>query len=285
MKKIRRRVQTATSVAGQTELQSGHHEKRTVRQSVVAAAPFAISPYLGRIGYKGPQTPSHSVLRELHSRHLYTVLFENLDIHLGRPIECDASLFYEKIVVRGRGGFCYELNGLFAELLSALGFEVSLLSGRVPSPGGELGPDFDHMALLVTADGERMLADVGFGDCFLHPLRIDSREPQSDPAGVFRLERQDDSWSLLRDDKLEYVFSLTPRELSEFAPMCHYQQTSPDSPFTKKRVCSRATADGRITVMHDRIIDTRNGVRTELPLGDDAEWRAALRTHFGFELN
>ena len=252
--------------------------------SPAGEVPFGTSRYLSRLGYEGPQTPTLSVLRELHARHLRAVPFENLDIHLGRPIECDMNLFYEKIVIRGRGGFCYELNGLFAGLLRALGFEVSLLSGRVPSGSGELGPEFDHMALLVTAADRRMLADVGFGDCFLHPLHIDTDELQPDAAGTFRIEERGDSRAVLRNDQLEYVFSLKPRELSEFAPMCHYQQTSPDSSFTKKRVCSRATEDGRITVMHDRIIETRNGVRTEIPLSNDAKWRAALWTHFRLEL-
>lgn len=243
-----------------------------------------IGAYLDRIGHSGSLEPDSATLRSLHEHHMLAVPFENLDIHLGRPIECDAERFFEKIVIRRRGGFCYELNGLFGELLRLLGFDVTLLSARVRNDAGEYGADFDHMALLVTADGERWLADVGFGDSFLRPLRFDTSEPQRDPAGNFRLVADGTEWIMLREEKPEYRFTLTSRTLSEFGPMCHYQQTSPDSPFTKKRVCSRATTRGRITVTASKVIVTEDGVRTETELPDDAAWRGALLEHFAIEL-
>jgi len=95
-----------------------------------------------------------------------TVPFENLDIHLKRPIVLEDNALFDKIVTRKRGGFCYELNGLFAALLRALGFDVVMLSAGVANPEREFGPDFDHMALLVTLE-QSWLADVGFGDSFV----------------------------------------------------------------------------------------------------------------------
>ncbi len=243
-----------------------------------------IPSYLHRIGYAGSLEPEAATLRSLHEHHMLAVPFENLDIHLGQRIECDTGRFFEKIVIRRRGGFCYELNGLFGELLRLLGFEVTLLSGRVHNESGGYGPEFDHMALLVTAGGERWLADVGFGDSFLRPLRLDTDASQPDPAGNFRLHSDETEWTMLRDDREEYRFTLTPRTLQEFEPMCHYQQTSPDSVFTRKRVCSRATANGRITVTASKVIVTEDGVRTETDLPDDAAWRGALGEHFAIEL-
>src|SRR6185436_18299602 len=99
--------------------------------------------YLERIRYDGETTPSVETLRRIHRAHMLAVPFENLDIHLGIPIALSVPAFYEKIVDRKRGGFCYELNGLFAWLLAELGFSVTLLSARVFA-AGRLSPEFDH---------------------------------------------------------------------------------------------------------------------------------------------
>ena len=127
--------------------------------------------YLDRIRYGGPIAASAETLRGLHRAHMLAVPFENLDIHLGIPIVLSVPAFYEKIVTRRRGGFCYELNGLFAWLLAELGFQVALLSARVVS-SGRLSPEFDHLLVLVEREG-RWIADVGFGDSFLEPLRVE----------------------------------------------------------------------------------------------------------------
>jgi N-hydroxyarylamine O-acetyltransferase len=243
-----------------------------------------IDTYLARIGYNGPRTPSPEVLKSLHEHHLLTVPFENLDIHLGREIVPDEQRILDKIVRQRRGGFCYELNGAFAALLRALGFGVDMLSARVPRADGIVSPEFDHMTLLVRAGGERWLADVGFGECFLHPLRLDERGEQRDPAGTFRIEQVDARDWLLSSDKPEYLFSLEPHALADYAEMCRYHQTSPQSSFTQKRVCTLATASGRITLRDDRLIVTENGAKREEPIETDDAWRAALRQKFGMEL-
>lgn len=229
-----------------------------------------IDDYLARLGYDGPRERSPQLLRELHERHLLTIPFENLDIHWQRPIVVDAQRFLDKILGERRGGFCYELNGAFAELLRALGFDVQLLAAQVPRADGTLGPPFDHMALLV--DGE-WIADVGFGEWSMVPLRIDGAA-----EGDYRV-RGDRCESLHGDEwRTEYVIDFTPRALHEFAPMCHYQQTSPESHFTKKRVITLARRDGRITLTNDKLIVTRNGVREETPVED---WERVLKETFG----
>jgi N-hydroxyarylamine O-acetyltransferase len=244
-----------------------------------------IDEYLSRIDYHGPREPTAATLRALHERHLLSIPFENLDIHLGRPILLDERRIVVKIVAQRRGGFCYELNGAFAALLRALGFDVTMLSARVPRADGTTSPEFDHMTLLVRIVGERWLADVGFGECFLHPLRLDDRGEQHDPAGTFRIEQLDArDWLLSSSSKPEYLFSLEPHTLADYAGMCHYHQTSPQSSFTQKRVCSLATAMGRITLRDDRLIVTEGGAKTEEPIENEAAWRDALRARFGVEL-
>src|SRR5437762_8680982 len=142
-----------------------------------------IDSYLKRIGYSGPTTPTPDLLRNLHRAHLLAVPFENLDIALGRRIVCEEESFLRKIIDRRRGGFCYELNGAFAALLRALGFQVTLLSARVYG-GGRFGPLFDHLALRVDLD-EPWLADIGFGRFARRPLRVTGCEPQTDVEGEF----------------------------------------------------------------------------------------------------
>src|SRR3954469_4622706 len=109
-----------------------------------------LQAYLRRINYPGNQAPTAAILCELHRAHLLAVPFENLDIHLGRAISLNQDALFNKIVTRRRGGFCYELNGLFALLLRGLGFEVTLLAAGVARADGGFGPEFDHMTLHVT---------------------------------------------------------------------------------------------------------------------------------------
>ena len=131
--------------------------------------------------------------------HLLAVPFEDLSIHANERIVLDVNALFDKIVRARRGGFCYELNGLFGALLQTLGFEVVMLSGGVMNPRGEFGPEYDHMALLVTL-GERWLVDVGFGDCFREPLCLDERAEQIRPRLIHlshsgrcvRLQRETD---------------------------------------------------------------------------------------------
>jgi N-hydroxyarylamine O-acetyltransferase len=245
--------------------------------------------YLQRIGHDGPLTPTLETLRALQQAHLLAVPFENLDIHLGRPIALDEAAFFRKIIEARRGGFCYELNGLFAALLRALGFDVTLLSARVARPDGTLGPEFDHLLLLV-ALAERWLVDVGFGDVFREPLRLIEPDEQAQPWGVYRLSRDRDDWTYWSRDpargwQAQYQFTQQARQLRDFGEMCLYQQTSPQSHFTRKRICSLATPAGRISLSDMRLIVTEQGQRTERELTGEAEYEATLREHFGIDLH
>jgi len=132
---------------------------------------------------------------------------------------------------------------------------------------------------------EPWLADVGFGDCFREPLRLQTGAEQLQDGQKFRIREEGDSFNVEKAEpagswKGEYSFSLVPRRLDEFAPMCHYHQTSPESPFTRKRICSRATPDGRITLADRKLIITRQGHREERILESEEEWQAALQNYF-----
>lgn len=242
--------------------------------------------YLHRIGYQGPLEPTVDVLRQLHRNHMYAVPFENLDVTLGRPIVLSLPSLFEKIVMRRRGGFCYELNALFSWLLQEIGFKVEMLSGRVFN-GGVPGAEFDHMLLLLDT-GAKLIADVGFGDSFIEPIHF-CPEEQIQHGHSYRLVERDDKWILHQraprsESKPQYIFSLKPRQIDDFRTMCHYHQTSPDSVFTSKSVCSLATRKGRITLANDRLIVTSESDRQERLIVSAEQYQAVLQVHFGIDL-
>ena len=248
------------------------------------------SDYVTRIGLDGSSLePNIESLRLLQRSHLLSVPFENLDIHWSRPITLDRERFYAKIVSSRRGGFCYELNGLFDTLLQEIGFKTRLVSARVYS-GEERGhgPEFDHAAIIVTIDGKDFLADVGFGSFSAEPLVLNTDGVQVDPSGEFLIrKREDDYFEVLRREKgiwtSEYMFRDVAHDLSDFAEMCDFQQYSPDSHFRKGKLCSIMTATGRKTLTDKSFIITANGQKHETPVDSDAEFYSLLSTEFGIE--
>jgi len=245
-----------------------------------------IKAYLERINYQGSLAPTAETLRELQVAHLLAVPFENLSIHAGEPIVLEDEALFTKIVGRRRGGFCYEANGLFAALLRELGFDVAMLSAGVTNAEGGFGPDYDHMALMVSLE-QRWLVDVGFGDSFLEPLLLDERGEQVQGERAYRILPDGAHLILSRRDKGEeweaqYRFTLQPHEYADYAEMCRYHQTSPRSHFTRARLCSRATREGRITLSEMRLITTsKDGGRQERILTGQEEYASVLREQFG----
>lgn len=255
-----------------------------------------VSSYLARINYSGPTTPTLETLCAIHHAHMMAVPFEDLDISLSRKISLDEDALLHKIVDRRRGGFCYELNGTLASLLRALGFEVTLLSAKVARDNGAEGPEFDHLALRVDfpasdfrGGGDPWLADVGFGDSFLKPLRLKAEIEQPDPSGVFRLVQLEERLQLERVHssgvwRRQYSFGLQPRRLSDFAGMCHYHQTSQESHFTQNVICTRATEEGRITLSGMKLIVARPDGREVTVLASEEERRRVLEKYFDIVL-
>jgi len=245
-----------------------------------------VAAYLRRIGVTPPVKADGAAVRLLHRAHQVAVPFENLSIHIPEPISLDEADLVAKIVQKRRGGFCYELNGLFALLLEALGASVTRVSACVYGDSG-LSPPFDHLALVVRpADGSGpWLADVGFGRHSDYPLLLDSRTAQADPAGRFLLaDAPHGDLDVLRDGQPQYRMELRERSLADFVPTCWWQQTSPLSHFTADTICSRLTEDGRVSISGRTLIQTSGPTRTEQQLADDDALLAAYRDHFGITL-
>jgi N-hydroxyarylamine O-acetyltransferase len=247
-----------------------------------------VQEYLERIGAGGREIrPDLATLKFLQRNHLLHVPFENLDIHWKRPIVVDIKKFYTKIVTERRGGFCYELNGLFNELLRDLGFQTRLVSARVFN-GTAHGPEFDHAAIIVRIGDDDYLADVGFGAFTAEPLRIVYDQIQQDGNGEFVIRKCDDDYlDVARREGSswlsEYIFQDVERELPAFAEMCDFQQYSPNSHFAKGKLCSIMTPTGRKTLTDKSFIVTSAGKKEETPVQSESQFYTLLASEFGLE--
>ncbi|KAI5092055.1 arylamine N-acetyltransferase, pineal gland isozyme NAT-3 [Silurus meridionalis] len=260
-----------------------------------------VQKYLMRLGWpvSCPCSPTLESLRFLHLQHLLSVPFEDLTIHTGERVRLELPLLYDKIVVKRRGGFCYENNGLFSWLLSQLGFQVEILSAQVRNRfTGVYGPPFDHLIMKVTLEGERWLCDVGFGAGFQIPLSLDVETPQTQSHGVYRVrahgnllfvetraESEDpSSWLEL------YKFTLQPCQREDFEAMCEYHQTSMSSVFFCKSLCTLLLPNGRVTLMGRKLITSllsgEDGAPVKTTKVDltDEEIIKILREKFGIVL-
>jgi N-hydroxyarylamine O-acetyltransferase len=251
-----------------------------------------IKNYLERIHFQlGEVKPGLETLEILQQTHMQAVPFENLSVHYKQPIVLNEETLYKKIVGQNRGGFCYELNGLFAWLLRELGYRVTMLSAGVARKDGGFGPEFDHMTLMVHLD-ENYLVDVGFGDSFQTPLRFSHRGEQSQGGKSYQIAAEGEAFVVYeqnnRDEKpsmqAQYRFTLSPRQMKDYEDMCHYHQTSPESSFTQKRVCSLASPNGRYTLSDFRFIITEDGIKHERELASEEEFRRVLKEYFNINL-
>ncbi len=242
--------------------------------------------YLRRIGIENSGIRANvENLKFLQKQHLLSVPFENLDIYWKIPIVLDDELFYRKIVEENRGGFCYELNGSFCNLLEKLGFANKIISAKVSDGEGNFGAEYDHLAILTKIDDTELLVDVGFGSFSAEPLRFVSDVEQHDKEGIFAIRKFDKNYfEVIKKDgdkwKSEYIFTDKPRNLSEFEEMCNFHQTSPESHFTRGKICSLMTENGRKTLTDQRFIETKDQIKNEAIINSEAEFNEILEREF-----
>jgi len=250
---------------------------------------FNRKKYLERIKYSGRLEPNLDLLKKLQKNHLLNVPFENLDIHNQTPIELNIDRIYEKIVQNNRGGFCYELNGLFYELLLSLDFNAKRVSARVYIKDNEYSPDFDHFTIIVKIGNSEYLTDVGFGEFIFEPLELQFVKIQKDQRGSYLIDNYKDGH--LRVNKSEngkstpeFIFKNVQRELEEYAEMCEYHQSNPNSHFMKKRLISLPTENGRITISGNILKIKEKNKITEKELKNEAEFEKELWDNFKITL-
>jgi N-hydroxyarylamine O-acetyltransferase len=219
-----------------------------------ALAPAALDAYLARIGHDGPREPTLAVLRSLHLLHPMAIAFEAVDPLLGRPVSLAPDAVFDKLVTQGRGGYCYEQNGLFKRALTALGFQVEGLLARVRwmMPPEPLRPP-THMALRVMIDGEAWLADVGFGGMTLTaPVRLEPDLVQQTPHGRFRLTPEGEDLQLQFDMgdgwAPVYQLSLSGVPDGDFELPNWWSSAHPSSYFRNNLIACRVTPQARFNL-------------------------------------
>ncbi len=208
-----------------------------------------LDAYRERIGYAGDWQPTVETLVELHLAHATSIPFENLDILLGRPIRIDLESIQKKLVAGRRGGYCFEQNTLFAEVLRSLGFPVTVLAARVRYRVQRILPR-THILLLVEAEGSRWIADVGFGTVGLLqpiPLRAGDAFPQF--GWRYRLAEESGTWTLQAKQgnvwESLYSFTMEPQHPADLEVANWYVSTCPDSRFVQTLTAQRSTEDVR----------------------------------------
>jgi N-hydroxyarylamine O-acetyltransferase len=265
------------------------------RETGVAAArdnggveqPAVVAAYLKRLGVEtSDRPPGRALLAELQTAHLMTIPFENLDVFHRRGVTTDAPTSVAKIVERGRGGWCYELNGAFGWLLGQLGFTVDYVSCRV-NDGTRWGPDRDHCAVIVRMGPDRLFVDVGFGDSPMLPIPLRVGEHLGVPrrmrirtdVGGFVMSEfgLDERWA----DKL--WISIAPRQLEDFTARSTFLQNEEASRWTSSPFATRASAaDGsRITLTSEYFRLRIKGADHDDTLVAPEDWSAVLAEHFG----
>jgi N-hydroxyarylamine O-acetyltransferase len=249
-----------------------------------------LKTYLQRIDYQGTLDPTLETLRTIHRQHLLTIPYENLDIYLGRRLELNEQAFFEKIVLEKRGGWCYEMNGLFAWALRELGFKVQYLSGAVNREKNGANAEGNHLVLLVKLE-QPYLADVGFGDGMLEPLPLREGNYQQDfltfQLSKDQLSKNHERWTFHNHPEggaKSFDFTLSPHQLRDFANQCRTQQTSPNSGFVQGTVCQIFNHEGIVTLRGAVLKKvTRAGVERRV-IDSDKEYEQVLRHVFGLEL-
>ena len=243
-----------------------------------------LGAYFKRIGYDGPRTNTLETLRALHLLHPQAIPFENLDPLLKRPVKLDLPSLEAKLVAGGRGGYCFEQDLLFAQVLSALGFKVQEGTARVrwSAPPGMVTPRV-HAVLFVEAEGERYLVDVGFGGNVLTaPLLLDSRVEQETPHEPFRLIDEGDG-ILVEEAKLNgawtplYAFDFSDTQPADYEMGNWFTSAHPGSIFVKGLLGARAEPDRRYALMNNQLaVHKLKGGTEKKTLGSAAELRDAL---------
>lgn len=242
-----------------------------------------VEAYLRRIGISGPLVPSLATLERLQRAHLTAVPFENLDVYHRRGVQTDDVWSFDKVVVRQRGGWCFELNGAFAMLLAELGFDVQRLAATVLN--GKVSPIPTHLTLRVALE-RPYLVDVGFGDSFIRPLPLDTEGPHDGGTGEFGLVFDEGTTTLTSIDQGGrvthlYQFGPTPRRAHDFEEASIYLQTTPGLQWTQSPFATRLLDGGpdRVTLLSDRIKFRRDDVWEEHPVAAD-EWEHLLAEWF-----
>jgi N-hydroxyarylamine O-acetyltransferase len=251
-----------------------------------ATGQLDLAAYLRRIGYDRDLAPTAGTLAGLHRAHVAAIPFENADIMLGRGVRVDLPSIADKLVHRGRGGYCFEHGQLLAAALVQLGYPVDRLLARVGGPHDAR----THLVLRVHVDGQDWLADTGFGTGLIEPVPFGDGAPHDQYGWTYRLradgerhwqlqEHQDGQWAAC------YQFDDQPQYPADVLMANHFTATYPDSSFVRQLVVIRKDPGGLRRLTGRRLSITRPGRPADERHLDDPAFTAALTGLFGLRLS
>jgi N-hydroxyarylamine O-acetyltransferase len=247
-----------------------------------------LDSYLKRINYSGSTDVSEETLRNIHIAHTLNVPFENLDVFYRRPILLDETSLYKKIVKEKRGGYCFEMNGIFSLVLQKLGFKVTNLLARVTVDGTRYTTK-THQVILVETGSARWLADVGFGnDGIIAPLILQENKEQKQFAHTYRLMNHSAFGYVLQKKEGDrfnplYAFALEECSPEDFLMSNHFTSTFPQSFFLTMRMCTMPTKDGRITLTDSHFKVVKQDDVQDKPIANDSEFSTLSIRHFSLD--
>lgn len=239
--------------------------------------------YLDRVGFEGEARADGATLSRLCRAHLETVPFENLDVQLGRPLTTDIEAAFDKIVRKRRGGWCYEMNGVFGWVLKEIGFDVTRIAGGVMREKAGDGQIGNHLCLLVKLD-RPYLVDVGFGGSLLGPFPV-AETDRNDAPYVVRLRDVGDGYWRFSEQAYGEPFSFDFQEHaadeSLLARKCVQLQTDPASPFVENLVVQKRSRNAHL-ILRGRVLTTLSEMgANKRMIGSADEFLVTLRDIFG----
>lgn len=271
------------------ELRTDRVDRATMQNQTSDA--IDLDTYFQRIGYSGDRTPTLKTLQSIHQHHAEAIAFENLNPFLKQPVLLEITSLQKKLVREGRGGYCFEQNLLLRSVLIVLGFQVTNLAARVlwNLPEGTITPR-SHMLLQVDIDGEKYIADVGFGGLTLTaPLSLTPDIEQSTPHEPFRLIATDHIYIMQayigQEWKSLYRFDLQEQQIPDYEVSNWYVCTHPNSLFVTTLIAARPDTDCRYALRNNQLTTHYLDGRTERRLlGTVTELRTTLEDVFGLKL-
>jgi len=248
---------------------------------------MTLDAYLKCIAYDGPLRIDLATLSALHRAHLRAIPYENLDVQFGRPVSTDPKAAFDKIVTRKRGGWCYEMNGLFGWVLQEVGFNVTRSAGAVMREARGDEAIGNHLVLKVELEEGIFLADVGFGDGPIDPIAIIPGEFLSHGFD-FALSHRHDGWWRLHNHKhggvASFDFNLAVADEALLSQRSFWLQSAPDSPFVQNAVLQHHVEDG-IWQMRGRVLrKLTSGAETNYLIESAPEYVGVLSEVFGLHL-
>jgi len=251
-----------------------------------------LKEYFKRIEYTPGDEPEEEILRRLHIGHITHIPYENLDPYRGIPVTLEEETLFDKQVIRRRGGFCFEMNGMFAAVLKTMGFDFKRVSARLDLRGTGFGP-YLHCAAIVNAGGKRYLADVGCGSGgFAEPILLEPGLVQTVKGGTYRVLKDERfgyviQWKRTGSEELTNYMSVQDVEAlpQDFDIGAFFASTHPNAlhTFSLMIAMTLPTLDGKVTLNDDGVRIVRNGEEEHIPLSGVDEINAACLKYFGLD--